>query len=94
MGRLTRKLNELNEQDKLEYNDYSILFNLACELEKTCNKMENATLMEIPCMRQTHNHKGRNVYRIYYLDYNWNSIRYYEYNDETEAEKKLEELKK
>lgn len=49
MERLTDKLNELNDQGKLEYNDYSILFDLAYELEETRTKLENGTLVELPC---------------------------------------------
>lgn len=46
MERLTDKLNELNANGKLEYNDYSMLFDLASELEETRDKIENGTLVE------------------------------------------------
>lgn len=58
------------------------------------DKIENGTLVEMPCIRQTHNHKGQIVYRVYFLDRYWNAIRYYEAKDESEAEKRLEELRK
>lgn len=57
------------------------------------DELENGTLLKLPCIKQTHNHKGEIVYRAYFLDHYWNAIRYYEANDEKEAEKRLEELK-
>lgn len=48
MERLTDKLNELNANGKLEYNDYSLLFDLASELETKCDELENGTLIKLP----------------------------------------------
>ena len=49
MERLTDKLNELNANGKLEYNDYSLLFDLASELETKCDKLEAGIPFEPVC---------------------------------------------
>lgn len=74
---------------------------LKVQFKKACNKLaeledelENGTLVELPCIRQTHNHKGQSIYRVYFINHDWGgAIDYYEFRDEAEAEKRLEELK-
>lgn len=59
------------------------------------DRLEAGTLIELPCIRQTRNHKGQNVYRVYFINHGWGgTIDYYEVKDKSEAEKRLEELKR